>query len=300
MPLGARTNLLRIRHEHDHSRVTFVELFFDLVFVFAVTQLSHTLLERPTALGFAQTMLLLLAVWWVWIDTSWATNWLDPQTAPVRLMLFAMMLAGLVLSTSIPHAFDSSGPAFAAAYVVMQVGRCLFVMWCLRRHSVGNFRNFQRITAWRAFAGVFWIAGAVADGDARFGLWACALFLDCLAPAVGFYVPGLGRSTVADWDVEGSHMAERCGLFIIIALGEFDPRDRRDVRQAPLDGYHHRGLSRELRRQHCDVVDLFQYRCREGEPHHLGLGRSRAAGASRVYLLSPSDRRRNYRLGRRR
>lgn len=220
MPLGARTNLLRIRHGHDHSRVTFVELFFDLVFVFAVTQLSHTLLERPTALGFAQTMLLLLAVWWVWIDTSWATNWLDPQTAPVRLMLFAMMLAGLVLSTSIPHAFDSSGPAFAAAYVAMQVGRCLFVMWCLRRHSVGNFRNFQRITAWRAFAGVFWIAGAVADGDARFGLWACALFLDCLAPVVGFYVPGLGRSTVADWDVEGSHMAERCGLFIIIALGE--------------------------------------------------------------------------------
>jgi low temperature requirement protein LtrA len=220
MPFGARTNLLRIRHEHDHSRVTFVELFFDLVFVFAVTQLSQTLLDRLTVPGFAQTMLLFMAVWWVWIDTSWTTNWLDPQTTPVRLMLFALMLAGLILSTSIPHAFDSRGLAFAGAYVAMQVGRSLFVMWCLRRHSSGNFANFRRITIWRALAGAFWIAGGIADGEARFGLWAAALFVDCLAPAVGFYVPGFGRSTIADWDVEGFHMAERCGLFIIIALGE--------------------------------------------------------------------------------
>jgi low temperature requirement protein LtrA len=74
-----RSNLLRTRKDHEHSRVTFVELFFDLVFVFAVTQLSHFLLEHFTPLGAAQMALLLLAVWWVWIFTSWATNWIDPD-----------------------------------------------------------------------------------------------------------------------------------------------------------------------------------------------------------------------------
>src|SRR5215510_4295539 len=99
--------LLRSRDHRAH--VTFVELFFDLVFVFAITQLSHSLLEHFTALGALQTTLLLMAVWWVWIYTSWVTNWLDPEKTPVRLMLFALMLAGLVLSTSIPQAFESKG-----------------------------------------------------------------------------------------------------------------------------------------------------------------------------------------------
>src|SRR5258705_8854484 len=98
----AAPNLLRVRHAHEHNKVTFVELFFDLVFVFAVTQLSHSLLEHLTVMGAVQTALLLMAVWWVWIYTSWATNWLDPERTSVRLMLFALMLAGLVLSTSIP------------------------------------------------------------------------------------------------------------------------------------------------------------------------------------------------------
>ena len=96
---GGATSLLRGKPENGHHRVTFVELFFDLVFVFAVTQLSHALLEHLSLLGALQTALLLLAVWWVWIYTSWVTNWLDPETTPVRLMLFALMLAGLVLST---------------------------------------------------------------------------------------------------------------------------------------------------------------------------------------------------------
>jgi low temperature requirement protein LtrA len=220
MNFGARTNLLRARAGHEHGRVTYVELFFDLVFVFAITQLSHFLLEHFTALGAIETLLLLLPVWWVWIFTSWATNWLDPRFTSVRLMLFALMLAGLVLSTSLPKALDTRGLAFAAAYVFMQVGRCLFILWALRRHSAGNFRNFQRITAWLVLGGVFWIAGGVTEGGMRLALWGAALFIEYLSPTVGFWVPGLGRSKTAEWDVEGSHMAERCGLFIIIALGE--------------------------------------------------------------------------------
>jgi low temperature requirement protein LtrA len=213
-------SLLRERGGEQNNKVTFVELFFDLVFVFAVTQLSHSLLEHFTAIGAVQTTLMLMAVWWVWIYTSWATNWLDPEKTAVRLMLFVSMLAGLVLSTSIPHAFEAKGLAFAGAYVLMQVGRGLFTMWAMRRTSPGNYRNFQRINTWLVLSAVFWIAGAFVEAEARLGLWATALLIEYVSPSVGFWTPGFGRSTTADWDIEGSHMAERCGLFIIIALGE--------------------------------------------------------------------------------
>jgi low temperature requirement protein LtrA len=113
---------------HQHSRVTYAELLFDLVFVFAVTQISHTLLCRFTPLGALQTTLLFLGVWWVSVYTAWFTNWLNPELTPVRLLLFLLMLGGLVLSTSIPKAFESRGLWFALAYAAMQVGRTLFLL----------------------------------------------------------------------------------------------------------------------------------------------------------------------------
>lgn len=220
MTFGARSNLLRSRGSHEHAKVTFVELFFDLVFVFAVTQLSHYLLEHFSVAGVLRTALILMAVWWVWIFTSWVTNWLDPQTTPVRIALFALMLAGLVLSISIPDAFGSRGWSFAGAYVAMQVGRSAFMLWAVRRHDSDNYRNFQRIFAWLVFSALFWIGGAFADGELRFVLWALALAIEYVSPACGFWTPGLGSSKSTDWNVSGAHMAERCGLFIIIALGE--------------------------------------------------------------------------------
>jgi low temperature requirement protein LtrA len=218
---AAGASLLRRHTPNDHARVTYVELFFDLVFVFAVTQVSHALLAHLTPLGFLQAMLLMMAVWWVWIFTSWVTNWLHPERTPVRLMLFALMLAGLVMSTSVPHAFESRGLAFAGAYVFMQVGRCLFIMWALRHESEASRHNFVRITVWLAAAGVLWLAGGLAEGHWRLGLWLAALAVEYVSPSTGFWTPGLGRSTTADWgDISGTHMAERCALFIIIALGE--------------------------------------------------------------------------------
>ncbi len=104
-----RGTLFRAIVANQHSRVTAAELFFDLVFVFAVTQVSHTLLHHFTPLGAIQTTLLFLAVWWVWVFTAWVTNWLDPEQTPVRLLLFFLMLGGLVLSTSIPEAFECAG-----------------------------------------------------------------------------------------------------------------------------------------------------------------------------------------------
>src|SRR6476619_3147478 len=112
--LQKSSSLLRSRD--SHARVTFVELFFDLVFVFAVTQLSHTLLETLTLIGALQTLFLLLAVWWVWMYTCWFTNWVDPDRPPVRTLIFVLMLAGMLLSASLPHAFDGEALLFASAY----------------------------------------------------------------------------------------------------------------------------------------------------------------------------------------
>jgi low temperature requirement protein LtrA len=218
--MSARTNLLRERKPHEHARVGFVELFYDLVFVFAITQLSHSLLEHYSPRGAIETLILFMAVWWTWIDTSWVTNWLDPEKRPVRFMLLVMMLAGLVFSSSIPEAFGERGIYFALAYAAMQVGRSLFMLWALKDHSPANYRNFQRITVWTVLSVCIWIAGAFAEGDLRLAIWAGAVIVDTSAPGLGFYVPGMGRSTTAEWDVEGGHLAERCALFVIIALGE--------------------------------------------------------------------------------
>ncbi len=220
MRFAAQANLLRRRVEGEHGRVTFVELFFDLVFVFAITQLSHALLAHFSLPGLIETLLLLAAVWWVWIYTCWVTNWVDPERIPVRLMLFGLMLAGLILSSAIPSAFHERGLAFALAYVAMQVGRSLFMLWALRAHSPANHRNFVRITLWLGLSGLFWLAGGLAHDELRLACWLIALGIEYLGPSQGFWTPGLGRSTTADWDVEGGHMAERCGLFVIIALGE--------------------------------------------------------------------------------
>ncbi len=205
---------------HKHNRVTYAELFFDLVFVFAMTQISHTLLAHFTPLGALQVTLLFLAVWWVWVFTSWITNWLDPEKTPVRLLLFAMMLGGLVLSTSIPTAFDGRGLWFAIAYAAMQVGKTVF-LWVSTPPSSPRIRmNAIRITAWLSLSAVFWIAGGLAQGELRLGLWAIALVIEYISPAVRFWIPRHGASSVADWVIEGGHMAERCALFVIIALGE--------------------------------------------------------------------------------
>lgn len=211
-------DLLRHR-DGGHARVGFVELFFDLVFVFAITQLSHTLLAHLTWLGVLQAAILLGALWWAWIDTSWITNWLDPDRAPVRIMLFLLMGAGLVMSTSLPDAFGDKGLIFACAFASIQVGRGLFTLRAVRRDETLR-RNFQRICVWAGAGAALWIAGGLLDGQTRLILWLIAVAGEFAAPACYFWVPGLGRSHTADWEVEGAHMAERVGLFIIICLGE--------------------------------------------------------------------------------
>jgi low temperature requirement protein LtrA len=210
--------MLRTR-DGEEQRATPLELFFDLVYVFAITQLSHRLLDHLTIEGALETLFLLLAVWWAWIYTTWVTNWFDPDRLPVRLMLVAVMLASLVMSVAIPEAFGERGLMFALAYVAIQVGRTVFVVIALDRSST-LVKSFQRILAWFTIPAVLWVVGGLLEGEARYVLWVLALALEYAGPVTGYYTPGLGRSATGDWTVEGGHLAERCQLFVIIALGE--------------------------------------------------------------------------------
>ena len=216
----AESACLRARGTAKEGKVAFAELFFDLVFVLTIIQLSHSLAAHYSPTGLVEAAVLMLAVWWLWIYTTWATNWLDPDKAPVRILLFVLMFLGLMLSIAIPTAFGEGGLLFALTFVAMQVGRSAFTAYVMRRDWPENSLNFTRITAWTLFSAVFWFAGAFVEHEARLVLWLVALAIDYLSPALGFAVPGLGRSTVSDWEVSGEHMAERCALFVIICLGE--------------------------------------------------------------------------------
>lgn len=217
---NSRGAMFRVVAPNQHSRVTYAELFFDLVFVFAVTQVSHTLLHHFTPLGAMHVTVLFLAVWWVWVYTAWVTNWLDPELTPVRLLLFSMMLGGLVLSTTIPAAFEGRGLWFAIAYAAMQVGRTAFWLFATPRHRIAVRHNAIRILTWLSISAVLWIAGGLSEGETRLWLWITAVTWEYVSPAARFWVPKLGFSSVEAWAVEGGHMAERCALFVIIALGE--------------------------------------------------------------------------------
>jgi low temperature requirement protein LtrA len=131
-----------------------------------------------------------------------------------------LMLAGLLMSAAIPNAFGHEGLLFAAAYAFIQVTRSVFTVIALRGRDQLNYRNFLRITCWLVVSALFWIGGGIASGHERAAYWVVALALEICGPTVGYLVPGLGRSSTADWKVDGTHMAERCALFVIIALGE--------------------------------------------------------------------------------
>lgn len=218
MSIWGKANLLRARDGHE-AKVLSVELFFDLVYVFAVTQLSHHLLENLTPLGALQTLVLWFAVWLVWQYTCWVTNWFNPDTLPIRLMLFAVMLVGLVMSAVLPDAFGERGMIFAVCYAAMQIGRTLFVVFHLgSSHALS--KNFQRMLGWLCISGALWIAGGWSSAEYRLLFWIAAVACEYFSPMIGLWLPGMGRSKTQEWTIEGGHMAERCQLFVIVALGE--------------------------------------------------------------------------------
>lgn len=202
-----------------HQRVTMSELFFDLVYAFAITQLASMLINRLTLGGALETALLVLAVWWAWMYTAWFVNWLDPDKRPVRIMLFTVMGLSLLMSALLPKAFGAHGSAFAITYVVTQLSRTVFMILATDGDRALR-RNFQRILFWFICSGVLWVLGGLAGGAARDALWLAAIAVDFAGPVARFATPGLGRSQTTDWTISGGHLAERCQLFVLIVLGE--------------------------------------------------------------------------------
>ena len=211
---------MAILRKHTGTRgETNIEVFFDLVYAFAITQLSSRfLLDHLSIEGALQAVLLLAMIWLGWSYTMWLTNWLDPGHISVRLLLLALMLTSLVFSSGIPDAFGARGLAVGGAYAAMQIGRSVFAVVALRGDKLQ--RNFERILAWCVVSGTLAIIGGLQHGLAREVLWLLAVSVDMAGSATGFFVPGLGRSTTKDWSIDGQHIAERCQSFVLIALGE--------------------------------------------------------------------------------
>jgi low temperature requirement protein LtrA len=157
------------RAPEEERDVSPLELFFDLVYVFAVAQLSPHLLEHIDLRTGAETAIMALAVFIAWQNTAWGANWLDPERLPVRLLLVGLMFASLLMSVAIGDAFDGRAWLFVTGYLLIQLGRSLFLIAALRDRVLGE--HFVNVLVWDLLAGVFWVAGAVLDADARLVAW---------------------------------------------------------------------------------------------------------------------------------
>ncbi len=208
------------KDDAEASRASFPELFFDLVFVFALIQLSETLAKDFTFGIASETLLFIFALWWVWIHTTWVTNLLDSEIVPVRLFLFALMFLGIILAIALPKAFSDMGLVFALAYCAMQLSRSLFALYAFRSGDRAAFMTFLRITGWLVISGSLWIAGGLSEPHLRILFWVAALAVEYTGPVLRYWLPSIGASPPETLDVDGEHLAERCALFVIIALGE--------------------------------------------------------------------------------
>ena len=194
----------------EGERVTPLELFFDLVFVLAITQCTALMAHHPTWSGIAQGLLVLGMLWWSWTGYSWLTSVIDPEEGAVRLVMFGAMAALLLVSICVPEAFGSLALAFALLYGVLRTAHIALFMLAspeddALRHSVLG------LAASTAVAVALLAAASLFDGLAQGALWALALFLDMAGP---YFFGSEG------WRLVPGHFAERHGLVVIIALGE--------------------------------------------------------------------------------
>ncbi|SCG65264.1 low temperature requirement protein A [Micromonospora inositola] len=202
----------------EEPRAGFLELFFDLVFVFALATLSRGLVEQLTWSEAFQTLVLLLALWGVWSRTAGLTDRLDPQQPLIQVLVMATMFGILVMAAAAPEAFRERGLLFAGVYVATEIGRFIVLVFMLSGHEAQ--RLFMRLLFWSGVSAVPWIAGAVAHETARAVLWTVAVAVEYAAIALGFPTPRLGRASTAEFAVSGEHLAERYQQLFIIALGE--------------------------------------------------------------------------------
>jgi low temperature requirement protein LtrA len=191
------------------ERVIPLELFFDLVFVFALTQVTGLMSEDPTWQGLGRGMLVLAALWWAWGAYAWLTNEIDADGDGVRLAMFVAMTAMLIAALAVPNAFDDDGVIFASAYFVVRVMH--IVLFAKATPNLAVHEAAIRLARTAIPAPALLIVAGFLDGPAQAALWIVALAIDYGGPAV-FGVRG--------FSVSAGHFAERYALIVIIALGE--------------------------------------------------------------------------------
>ncbi|MER7456925.1 low temperature requirement protein A [Micromonospora sp. NPDC126480] len=211
-----------LRPSVSSPRATFLELFFDLVFVFALTRLSVRLIQEVEGgrmlVGVVETLMLFLALWLVWTITTWVTSRYEPERGIIQAVVVGTMFGSLMMAVTVPRAFEERALPFVLAYLVVMIGRPLVIAAALRGH-----RRRQvplRLAAWAAVGGVPWVAGALGPDELRMALWALALAIDYLGLTLGWPVPRLGPARPSGWRIEGEHLAERYQQMFLIALGE--------------------------------------------------------------------------------
>ena len=194
----------------DGRAVSAFELFFDLVFVFAVTQVTSLLAADPTLPGLGRGLLVLAALWWNWVGYAWLTNTIEPEDLTTRLVVFGAMGSMLIVSLAVPGAFGANGVLFGLAYLIT---RLLWLALYLRgsREDADLRAAILRLAAPSVIGPTLLTVAGSATGSLRIWLWVAALVVDYLGPIVG---------GTKGWRVSPSHFAERHGLIVIIALGE--------------------------------------------------------------------------------
>jgi low temperature requirement protein LtrA len=208
-----------IRRSHQApQRAAFLELFFDLAYIFAFAQLSNYLIGHLDWPGAGRTLVLLLPLWWVWTGTSWITDTFDPDRSTVQLHVILVMVGILVMAVAVPHAYDTTRGVFAGVYVVVQVGAAVYYV-VITRHGPDQRPNVRALF-WSSVSAVPWIAGSFASGTVGEGLWAFAAVVDYVAPRLRWPTPFMGRMWPDEFRPAGEHVSERYRQFFIIALGE--------------------------------------------------------------------------------
>jgi low temperature requirement protein LtrA len=196
-------------HVEPEQRVTPLELFFDLVFVFGLTQVTALMSENPSWEGLAQGILVLAALWWAWGAYAWLTNTIDAEEDMARLAMFVSMAAMLVAALAVPDAFGDDGVLFGCAYFVVRIMH--IVVYAEATDDVGVHQAAMRLARTAIPGPALLIIAGFLDGPAQAGLWIVALTIDFGGP----YVFGVRGFTVSP-----AHFAERFELVVIIALGE--------------------------------------------------------------------------------
>jgi low temperature requirement protein LtrA len=216
-----------VRPREVARAVTPLELFFDLVYVFTISQLAHHLVQHVDARGMLETLVLTLAVMYAWFMTVWTSNWLDVNKRPVQLMLLGLMFASLLMSTSVAAAFGDTWPAswigdraglFVIGYLAIQIGRTIFAVSAFREHRL--HAHFVNALAWEVGTAAIWIAGIAFEGDARLAIWSIAVLATYGGVIAGHPLPGKRSPFSSDSQIYAEHLLERFRLFFLIALGE--------------------------------------------------------------------------------